>query len=195
MKPLSRRFYSRPTLQVAHDLIGRVLVGESEEGTVEGRIVEVEAYGGEDDPGSHAFRGRTRRNSTMFGPPGYLYVYFTYGMHYCANLVCERDGVPGAVLLRAVEPTEGLELMAVRRGSGDPRLLARGPARLCEAFGIDTSLDGADLAEGPVWIGGRRRVRGIVGTTPRVGVKVGHELAWRVYEEGSWASPSPRLPR
>jgi DNA-3-methyladenine glycosylase len=155
---------------------------------VAGRIVEVEAYGGSEDPGSHAYRGQTARNSTMFGSPGHLYVYFTYGMHYCSNVVCERDGKPGAVLLRAVEPTDGLELMVARRGVNEPRMLARGPARLCQAFGIGRTLDGADLVEGPIWVGGRQKLRGDILESPRIGIKVGLEFTWRIYEAGPWAS-------
>ena len=188
MRPLSRAFYARPTLVVARALIGRTLVRESSEGTVAGRIVEVEAYGGGEDPASHGYRGRTARNSTMFGPPGHLYVYFTYGMHYCCNVVCERDGVPGAVLLRAVEPIEGLDIMAERRGLDEPRLLARGPARLCEAFGIDKSCDGADLTGKPIWISGRGRKNVEVQETPRIGIKVATDLAWRISEQGPWTS-------
>lgn len=188
MRPLARSFYSRPTLVVARALLGRTLIHDSPEGTVAGRIVEVEAYGGADDPGSHAFRGMTPRNTTMFGPPGHLYVYFTYGMHWCSNVVCVRDGVPGAVLLRAVEPVEGLDLMAARRGTDDPRLLARGPARLCQAFGFARAQDGADLVSGPVSIGGRQRIQGIILESSRIGVRVGVEHKWRFYEQGRWAS-------
>jgi DNA-3-methyladenine glycosylase len=188
VKPLSRSFYARPTLGLARALLGRTLVGESADGTVAGRIVEVEAYGGGEDPASHGFRGRTARNATMFGPPGHLYVYFTYGMHYCSNVVCERDGVPGAVLLRAVEPIEGLDLMSARRDVSDPLLLARGPARLCEAFAIDKSCDGVDLVAGPVWIEGRQKLAGQVQETPRIGIKVGIDLAWRIAELGPWSS-------
>lgn len=188
MRPLARSFYARPTLVVARALIGRTLVRESPDGTVAGRIVEVEAYGGGEDPASHGYRGRTPRNRTMFGPPGHLYVYFTYGMHYCCNVVCERNGVPGAVLLRAVEPIEGLDIMAERRGLDDPRLLARGPARLCQAFAIDRSCDGVDLTDKPISITGRARLRGVVQETPRVGIKIGTDLAWRIFEAGPWSS-------
>jgi DNA-3-methyladenine glycosylase len=189
---LTRRFYSRPTLDVAPALLGRLLVHESAEGRTAGRIVEVEAYCGRQDPGSHAYRGSTPRNEVMFGPPGHLYVYFTYGMHYCSNVVCENEGVAGAVLLRAVEPVEGIDLMAARRGSEDPRNLARGPARLCQAFGIERALNGADLAGGPVWVEGRPRLRGALRTSTRIGVREGSDVDWRFYEEGPWASRTPR---
>ena len=129
MRPLGRAFYARDALAVAPLLLGRTLVSESDAGTVTGRIVEVEAYCGFSDPASHAYRGPTRRNAVMFGPPGHLYVYFTYGMHFCANAVCEAVGSPGAVLLRAVEPLSGIDVMAERRGLASVGLLARGPAR------------------------------------------------------------------
>jgi DNA-3-methyladenine glycosylase len=127
----------------------------------------------------------------MFGPPGHLYVYFTYGMHYCANVVYESVGSPGAVLLRAVEPLEGLELMGQRRGidPGSLRLLARGPARLAQAFGIDRSLDGSDLVEGPVWIGGQQVLQGDVVAGPRIGITKAAAELWRFYEAGPWVSP------
>lgn len=188
MKPLSRSFYARSTLDVARALIGRTLVHESDEGTVAGRIVEVEAYGGAEDPASHGYRGQTARNTTMFGPPGHLYVYFTYGMHYCSNIVCERDGKPGAVLLRAVEPTEGLDLMSERREVREPKMLARGPARLCQAFGIGREFDGTDLVDGPVCVEGRQKLKAEVLESPRIGIKTGLELSWRIYEPGTWAS-------
>lgn len=186
LKRLSRAFFTRDTLVVARALVGRLLVHESPEGRVAGRIVEAEAYRGSEDSGSHAFRGRTNRNATMFGPPGHLYVYFTYGMHYCSNVVCERNGVPGAVLLRAVEPLEGLDLMAERRGLEDPRLLAKGPARLCQAFGFDRRHDGADLVTGQIWIEGRPKLKGPRKVSSRV--NVGNALQWRFYEEGRWKS-------
>ncbi len=197
MKALGRAFYARDALEVAPLLLGRTLVSESEAGTVTGRIVEVEAYCGPRDPASHAYRGPTQRNAVMFGPPGHLYVYFTYGMHYCANVVCESVGSPGAVLLRAVEPLAGLELMGERR-EVDPaslRLLARGPARLAQAFGIDRSLDGSDLVGGPVWIGGPQVLRGDVVAGPRIGITKAAAEPWRFYEAGPWASPlrSPLL--
>jgi DNA-3-methyladenine glycosylase len=194
--PLDRRFYARSSLEVAPDLIGKVLA------TADGRrarIVEVEAYAGADDPGSHAYRGRTRRNETMWGPPGRLYVYFTYGMHWCANAVCGNDGTPVAVLLRAAEPLAGLDLMRAARWrtqrTQTDRDLCRGPARLCQALGIDRRHDGADLVSGD---------RGItvvddgwVPSTPptsttRIGLSAGADLPWRFVLDGSrWASGRP----
>jgi DNA-3-methyladenine glycosylase len=188
VRPLSRSFYARPTLVVARALIGRTLVHESDEGSVAGRIVEVEAYGGAEDPASHGYRGQTARNATMFGPPGHLYVYFTYGMHYCSNIVCERDRKPGAVLLRAVEPTDGLELMSKRRGVEEPRMLARGPARLCQAFGIRRALDGADLVDRQIWVGGRQKLKAEVLESSRIGIKTSLDLSWRIFERGPWSS-------
>lgn len=195
MKPLSRRFYARGTVELARALIGRMLLRQLPEGAVGGRIVETEAYDGPEDPGSHAFRGRTPRNSVMFGPPGHLYVYFTYGMHYCANVVAESDGVPGAVLLRAVEPIEGLDIMSERRGTEVSRDLARGPGRLCKAFGLDRSMNGADLTQGAVWIEGRPRLRADIQTSSRIGVKVGTEFLWRFYEPGPWTSGPAAMSR
>jgi DNA-3-methyladenine glycosylase len=189
VKPLPRAFYGRDALVVAPDLLGRTLVHESAEGTVSGRIVEVEAYCGPRDPASHAYRGPTRRNAVMFGPAGHLYVYFSYGMHYCANVVCEREGSPGAVLLRAVEPVSGLELMAKRRGLSAVGLLAKGPGRLAQAFGIDRAQNGSDLVEGPVWIGGAPVLKGAVATSARIGIRRAAEEPWRFYEAGPWASP------
>jgi DNA-3-methyladenine glycosylase len=187
MRRLSRAFFSRPTVVVARDLVGRTLVHDSPDGRVAGRIVEAEAYCGTEDPSSHAFR-LTPRSAVMYGPPGYLYVYFTYGMHHCANLVTEREGVPGAVLLRAVEPTEGLDLMRSRRGTSDARLLARGPGRLCQAFGLDLSHNRLDLADGPVWVGGSAAAVGDVAASPRIGLRSGQDQPWRFYEVGPWTS-------
>lgn len=180
---------------MAPDLLGRTLVHEGPGGMVSGRIVEVEAYCGPVDPASHAFRGRTKRNAVMFGPPGHLYVYFSYGMHHCANVVCEPEGSPGAVLLRAVEPVSGLDLMAARRGTTNVRLLARGPGRLGQAFGLDLTSNGSDLVGGAVWIGGSPVLRGPVRASPRVGISRAVEEPWRFYEVGPWASARPGLPR
>ncbi|MEU6826878.1 DNA-3-methyladenine glycosylase [Streptomyces atriruber] len=148
--PLTRDFFDRPVLEVAPDLLGRILVRDSADGPIEVRLTEVEAYAGEVDPGSHAYRGRTARNSVMFGQPGHMYVYFTYGMWHCMNLVCGPEGMAGAVLLRAGEVTEGAELARKRRLSArNDKELAKGPARLATALDVDRRLDGADVCGDP----------------------------------------------
>ncbi|MCY3616029.1 MAG: DNA-3-methyladenine glycosylase [Acidimicrobiaceae bacterium] len=182
-KPLDRAFYARGALEVAPDLLNKVLVAPDGRA---GRIVEVEAYRGADDPGSHGFRGKTRRNATMFGPPGHLYVYFTYGMHWCANVVAETDGVAAAVLLRALTPLDGLDAMYAARGPAArrDRDLCSGPAKLTQALGIDGALDGANLvtADRDVTIvdDGRPPPQEPVVTT-RIGLTSGSDLPWRFH--------------
>lgn len=143
--PLPREFFDRPVLEVAPDLLGRILVRTTPDGPIALRLTEVEAYDGQNDPGSHAYRGRTARNDVMFGPPGHVYVYFTYGMWHCMNLVCGPDGRASAVLLRAGEIVEGAELARKRRLSArNDKELAKGPARLATALDVARSLDGTD---------------------------------------------------
>ncbi|MER6130271.1 DNA-3-methyladenine glycosylase [Streptomyces sp. NPDC001795] len=143
--PLPREFFDRPVLEVAPDLLGRTLVRTTPDGPIALRLTEVEAYDGPNDPGSHAYRGRTPRNDVMFGPPGHVYVYFTYGMWHCMNLVCGPEGRASAVLLRAGEITEGAELARKRRLSArNDKELAKGPARLTTALDVDRALDGTD---------------------------------------------------
>jgi DNA-3-methyladenine glycosylase len=148
---LPRTFFDRPSAEVAPDLLGCVFWSDSPQGRVAVRLVEVEAYEGEADPASHAFRGQTRRNAVMYGPAGHAYVYFTYGMHFCVNLVCQPAGEASAVLLRAGQVIEGAELAAERRPAGRSsaaarvRDLTRGPARLCQALAIDRACDGTDV--------------------------------------------------
>lgn len=163
-----------------------------EAGPLVARIVETEAYG-EDDPGSHAFAGRkTRRNATMFGPPGHLYVYFTYGMHWCANVVTGASGEGSAVLLRAAIPLRGLAAMAAARGRRDPRDLCSGPAKLAQAFGVTGDLDGADVVRGPVRITAGFPVEpGDVRTGPRIGLSRGTDIPWRF----SVAAPAAGAPK
>ena len=183
-RPPAREWYARGAVEVAPRLLNKVLVA----GDTEGRIVEVEAYMGGDDPGSHAFRGRTRRNATMFGPAGHLYVYFTYGMHWCANVVCGEEGVATAVLLRALAPLEGVEVMRVRRPAARRDVdLCSGPAKLCQALGVDGSFDGADL------VTGRQGLLVVDDGTPppaqpvrtsRIGVTAGGDRRWRWYVKG-----------
>ncbi|WP_329277295.1 DNA-3-methyladenine glycosylase [Streptomyces sp. NBC_00691] len=148
--PLPRTFFDRPVLEVAPDLLGRTLVRRSPEGPMELRLTEVEAYAGAIDPGSHAFRGRTARNAVMFGPPGHAYVYFTYGMWHCLNLVCGPEGEASGVLLRAGEVLRGADLARPRRRSArSDRELAKGPARLATALDVALSLNGTDTCAGP----------------------------------------------
>ncbi|MEU6386824.1 DNA-3-methyladenine glycosylase [Streptomyces bauhiniae] len=143
--PLPREFFDRPVLEVAPDLLGRLVVRTTPDGPMALRLTEVEAYDGPNDPGSHAYRGRTPRNDVMFGPPGHVYVYFTYGMWHCMNLVCGPEGTASGVLLRAGEIVEGAELTRERRLSArNDKELAKGPARLATALDIDRSLDGTD---------------------------------------------------
>ena len=224
-----REFYRRPAPEVAPDLLGCVLVHDSPLGRVAVQIVEVEAYTGQTDPASHAFRGKTERNAVMFGEPGHAYVYFTYGMHFCVNLVCQPAGEAAAVLVRAGRVIDGADLAAVRRaersgaGAGSParpgqpvqsgravRHLASGPARLCQALGIDRALNGADVCDSgsglrvlvpwagladPVstdqpgsldqdgaWPG--RLPADRVARGPRVGVRDGAEVEWRFWIAG-----------
>jgi DNA-3-methyladenine glycosylase len=192
-------FYERPTLRVARGLLGKILVHRSRDGIAAGRIVEVEAYRGPEDRAAHTAGGRrTPRNEVMWGDGGRLYVYFTYGMHYCCNVVTRRAGEPEAVLLRALEPVLGSALMQRRRGGRDlPTTgLARGPGNLCRALGIDRRLDGCDLTAGPVVILDAPRVpAGSVVTSPRIGVDYAGDHAlrpWRFYVRDSTAVSRPR---
>ena len=209
---LPRDFFVRPSVEVAPDLLGCVLEHETPAGLVAVELTEVEAYAGRSDPASHAYRGKTARNAVMFGPPGHAYVYFTYGMHFCVNMVCLGEEGPAfgdgasAVLLRAGKVIAGEELARARRARGTtaiaPRDLARGPARLCQALGIDRSQDGADV----VSAGSPLRVRAGAGiparsgtvpargddppgtpriaTGPRVGVSRAAEIPWRFWFDG-----------
>ena len=165
--------------EVAPELIGATLLVDG----VGGRIVEVEAYDHE-DPASHGYRGRTPRNAVMFGPPGHAYVYRSYGIHWCLNLVCEGEGVASAVLVRALEPTHGLETMGARRGTGDPRLLCSGPGRLCQALGVTREHDGLALDRPPFELSKRDGPVEVV-AGPRIGISRAVELPWRYVEVGS----------
>ena len=186
---LTPDFFDRPVLEVAPDLLGRVVAHDSPEGRVAIRLTEVEAYDGESDPGSHAFRGRTPRNAVMFGPPGHVYVYFTYGMHWCMNLVCGPVGRASAVLLRAGEVVEGEHLATGRRLTAKaPRELARGPARLTVALGVQGSHDGADATDPASCLtvaAGAGTPAHEVATGPRVGVAGdGAVHPWRFWLAG-----------
>lgn len=202
---LPRDFFDRPVLEVAPDLLGRTLVCDLPEGPVELRLTEVEAYDGPNDPGSHAYRGRTARNAVMFGEPGHVYVYFTYGMHFCMNLVCGPQGTPSGVLLRAGEVVAGADLARKRRPTARRDAeLAQGPARLTLALGVDRSLDGADAcpaspADSPFRMStGSPPPPGLVVSGPRTGVSgAGAETPWRYWIEGDpTVSPyRPHTPR
>jgi DNA-3-methyladenine glycosylase len=176
---LRRDFFARSVHEVAPDLIGVTLLVDG----VGGRIVEVEAYD-QEDPASHAYRGRTARNAAMFGPPGHAYVYRSYGIHWCLNLVCGDEGVPEAALIRALEPTAGLDEQRRRRGVDDGRALCSGPGKLCQALGITREHDGLPLDVPPFRLEERRAVPEIV-TGPRIGITQATELSWRYIEANS----------
>jgi DNA-3-methyladenine glycosylase len=182
---LERSFFDRQAAVVGRDLLGCVVEHETAEGLVAVRLTEVEAYQGDLDPGSHAYRGLTPRNSIMFGEPGYVYVYFTYGMHFCMNLVCDGVGTAAAVLLRAGEVIEGVEL-ATRRRASPLRDLARGPARLAVALGVGRAEYGLDACDpaGSLRVRHAEGRRGRVLAGPRVGLSAGAETPWRFWLDG-----------
>lgn len=193
-RPLPRRFYREPTLRVARALLGHLLVHDTPAGRTAGRIVEVEAYLGVRDRAAHTYGGRrTPRNEPMWGPPGHAYVYFVYGMHYCINVVTRAAGVPEAVLIRALEPVAGVDLMRARRGLIDAPewRLCRGPATVCQALGIGRAQNGTDLIHGALRVvTGAAAPRATVLRTPRIGIDyAGPDVArpWRFVVRGSRA--------
>lgn len=213
-RPLPRGFYRRPTLEVARDLIGKVLVHDDRVraarpagGGCAGLIVEVEAYAGEDDPACHAAPGLTARNRPLYGPPGHAYVYLNYGLHFLLNAVTEPIGSPGAVLIRAVLPLDGLEAMRRRRmprpgaGEGGPDVvLGRGPGNVTRAFGVTLRHNRLDLCGSRLYIEDRGVPVGAIRWSGRVGITVGTERRWRAYLDGCAAvssapSGSPRRSR
>jgi DNA-3-methyladenine glycosylase len=181
MTPLPRGFYTRETLTVAEELLGKKLVRYTNNTRLVGKIVEVEAYRGSDDPGSHAYRGMTPRNRLMFRKGGFAYVYFTYGMHYCFNVVTERQNAPGAVLVRALEPLNGIETMRKNRGNKNLLNLTNGPAKLTEAMSITKKQNGLDLARSKELFICEPNVKENfeIVTTKRIGIKVGVDKLWR----------------
>jgi DNA-3-methyladenine glycosylase len=192
MSPLERAFFARAAPVVAHDLVGKLMV--SADGDLVARLVEVEAYQ-QDDPACHAYGRRTSRLEPLYGPPGHAYVYFTYGMHWCANISTGVDGVGEGCLLRAAEPLLGLVVMRARRGCAADRDLLRGPARLAQAFGLDGTDSGRDLCDGGPFYLADDGCRPSIVSGPRVGVAVAAERPWRFIAVGSpWVSPYKRHP-
>jgi DNA-3-methyladenine glycosylase len=175
---LRKSFFARSVHDVAPDLVGATLLVDG----VGGKIVEVEAYDHE-DPAAHGYRGQTARNASMFGPPGHAYVYRSYGIHWCLNFVCETEGTASAALIRALEPTHGLQTMATRRRTSEPRLLASGPGRLAQALGLTREHDGLPLDRPPFEIYAREDVEVERGT--RIGVTKAADKPWRYGEVGS----------
>jgi DNA-3-methyladenine glycosylase len=178
-RPLTRAFFSRSVLEVAPDLIGAILLVDG----VGGRLVEVEAYR-QTDPAAHSFNGPTPRNAVMFGPPGFVYVYRSYGIHWCLNFVCEPKGSASAVLIRAIEPTAGLSIMKRRRGTDDERLLCSGPGRVCEALGITHAQNGLALNAPPFKLIARDGPGEVV-AGPRIGLTKAVDKPWRYGLKGS----------
>lgn len=185
MARLPREFYEGRAEAVARALLGKIFVRLLRGAALSGRIVETEAYLGESDPGSHAFRGATARNRVMFGAPGHLYVYVSYGMHACMNVVTDPPGVAGAVLIRALEPLEGVPIMEKNRGGRSGVELSNGPGKLCQALGITPADNGADLLSPTLWIedGGFARQR--VESSSRIGLSAGRELPLRFFLGGN----------
>ena len=188
MRPriLTPVFYARDPVKVAPDLLGKCLVRVTEEGKMVSRIAEVEAYRGADDPASHAFRGLTPRNAPMYGEPGHAYIYFTYGNHYCLNITAERAGTPGAVLLRAVQPIEGVRLMMRFRPNVPGVELTNGPGKLTKALAIDKSLNQQDMTTyGPLFVTDPARVDLEIWCSTRIGIKDGQNKRWRFFIRGN----------
>lgn len=183
MKIIPRHFYERDVVDVARDLLGKLLVREIEGKRLVGKIVEVEAYRGRDDPASHAYRGRTKRNEVMFGKPGLAYIYLAYGVNWCLNITAEPEGEPAAVLIRAVEPLEGVEEMTVNRGVNSIKDLTSGPGRLTKAFRINGSLNGWDVTKGELLYvthpGKEENFE--IGVSARIGIRVGLDKPWRFF--------------
>jgi DNA-3-methyladenine glycosylase len=203
--PLPRAFYARPTLVVARDLLGKVLVHHSRAGVTSGIIVEVEAYIGESDPACHAAPGPTKRNAPMYGPPGHAYVYLNYGVHPLVNVVTEPEHSPAALLIRALEPVEGLALMrrrrmrprTARRKKPAPipdHALCRGPGNLTQAMGITLKDTGIDLLGGKLYIEDRGHRVGAIGWSRRIGINVATEREWRCYAAGHVSVSGRRVP-
>jgi DNA-3-methyladenine glycosylase len=187
MEPLPREFYSRDTRVVARDLLGKYLIRHLNDENIVAKIVEVEAYRGSDDPASHAYKGQTPRNQLMFGKAGFSYVYFTYGKHYCLNVTTEKEGIPGAVLIRAIEIMDGLELARRNRKANSLVNLSNGPGKLTEALNITKIHNGLDLTErNELFIRHSEIDRSHeITVSRRIGIKAGSEKLWRFYIKDS----------
>jgi DNA-3-methyladenine glycosylase len=196
---LPRAFYNRPTLKVAEALLGKVLVHRTPVGVVAGMIVETEAYIGEDDPACHAAPGPTRRNAPLYGPPGLAYVYLNYGIHYLVNAVTGAEGHPAAVLIRALDPVEGIPLMRKRRAPQGQHIddtdLCRGPGNLTRALGITLGDNLLDLTSSALTIEDRGLARDRVAWGPRIGIRVGVDKPWRCWIAGHPSVSGPRSRR
>ncbi len=182
--PIKRKFFYQDTNKVAKDILGKLLIRETSQNIFLGRIVETEAYRGYDDPASHAFRGKTKRNEIMFGKPGVLYVYFTYGTHYCLNIVTEKKGIAAAVLIRSIEPIQGIDKMKKNRGTDDLKKIANGPGKLTKAFQITLNENGLDVTKKSSYIKiyetNKSEEFKIIQTT-RIGIRFAKEFPWRFY--------------
>ncbi|MCB2201496.1 DNA-3-methyladenine glycosylase [bacterium] len=184
-KRLSRSFYDRPTLDVARDLLGCGITYESPHGRLTARIVEVEAYIGENDPACHASAGKTARTAPMFGKPGHAYIYFIYGMYYCLNFVTESEGRPAAVLLRAAEPTDGLDIMRTNSPRQPDHLLLAGPGKFCKALGLTTDQNGWDLTKSGLYLTEPQEPVKKIATSPRIGISKATRREWRFFDADS----------
>lgn len=168
---MPRKFYFKNTKEVAQGLLGKILVYKTENGVLSGKIIETEAYYGEEDSASHAYRGKTTRNAVMYGPPGHSYVYFTYGMHYMLNIVTELEGRARAVLIRALEPLEGIEIMKKQRRTDNTKNLCSGPAKLTQAMVISRKDNGLDITKGKLVICEGKKEKFDIANKPRIGVR------------------------
>lgn len=185
IKRLNREFYVRPTLEVARDLIGKYLVFNSKDGLLAARLVEVEAYIGENDPACHAAVGKTKRNEVMYDTGGFSYIYFIYGMYHCFNIVTENEGFPAAVLVRGAEPIDGLQIMLDRFNKRNDSKLTDGPGKLCKAFNLNREHNGLDLIGETLYLEDRGYYPSKIERSKRIGIKKGTERLWRFFEPAS----------
>lgn len=184
-RKLSRSFYNRDTLVVASELIGKHIVYRSNQGRLSARIVEVEAYIGEEDPACHAACGPTERNRLMYGKPGVAYIYFIYGMYHCLNFVTERKGFPAAVLLRAAEPASGVDIMRAHTSQSAEHSLLSGPGKFCRGFGLTLKQNGLDLTRSELYLEDHSEPAPRIGVSKRIGIRKGAEKLWRFFDTNS----------